>query len=91
MESSRPRSAVKPGRRARGIMAGTLGLFVAGLLAIWWHLANDEPNLTVPNPVMPSPNAFDNYVAAGRGIVSTKLIDDAMTPNTRARPLPEAA
>jgi len=76
MQSSRPRSASRSGRRSVRIMAGITGLCIVGLVGLWWHLAGGEPVLVVPNPVMPSPNAFDCYTAAGRGVVNTKQIDD---------------
>ena len=78
MQSSRPRSASRSGRRSVRIMAGITGLCIVGLVGLWWHLAGGEPVLVVPNPVMPSPNAFDCYTAAGRGVVNTKQIDDAL-------------
>ena len=80
MESSRPRSAVGFGRRTARIMIGITGFFVVGLLAVWWHLASDGPAVVVPQPVMPSPNAFDFYTAAGQGILNSKQIDDANDP-----------
>jgi hypothetical protein len=80
MESSRPRSAVGSGRRTARIMIGITGIFVVGLLALWWHLASDDPAVVVPHPVMPSPNAFDFYTAAGQGILNSKQIDDASDP-----------
>jgi hypothetical protein len=69
------------GRRTMRIMAGITGLFVVGLLALWWRLAGDEPVVAVPYPVMPNLNAFDFYTAAGRGLINTKVLDDALAPN----------
>ncbi len=86
MESSRSRTASKSSRRTMRIMAGILGLFVLGLATLWWHLTSDSPTLAVPYPVMPSPNAFDFYVAAGNGLVNIKQIDDAST-TTLPKPL----
>jgi len=70
----------------RRILAGIAGLCAVGVGAIWWHLIRDEPDLTVPNPVMPATNAFDYYVAAGRGTVNTKLITDALSANPKTPP-----
>jgi len=85
MHNAPPRSAAKP-RRARSILAGIIGMCALAGLAIAWHVANDAPDITVPNPIMPSPNAFDNYITAGRGIVSTKLIDDSLAYKPKTPP-----
>jgi hypothetical protein len=39
-------------------------LLVGGLIA-WWHYANEIPTYTPAAIVMPVPNAYDDYVAAG--------------------------
>jgi len=70
----------------RRILAGIAGLCAVGVGAIWWHLIRDEPDLTVPNPVMPATNAFDYYVAAGRGTVNTKVITDALSASPKTPP-----
>ena len=44
----------------------SLILLVAGSLFVWWRIANDNSVINIPNPVIPHPNAFDFYVAAGR-------------------------
>lgn len=75
METPRPKA--KKGRLLVRILAVLTGLFTVFLLGVWWHIANDNPEVVVPTPVMPGPNAFDFYVAAGKGIVNTKQIDNA--------------
>lgn len=82
MESSRSRPTARSGRRTARMMIGITGLFVAGLLALCWRMVSDNPVMAVPNPVMPSSNAFDFYAAAGNGIVNNKQIDDASDATT---------
>jgi hypothetical protein len=81
MPSREKQVVSRSGRRTTRIMAGITGLFIVGLLALWWRLASDEPVVAVPYPVMPNPNAFDFYSAAGRGVVNTKVLDDALALN----------
>ncbi len=81
VSSRRPDRSTK--RTAR-IMVGLIGLFVVGLLAVWWRLASDVPVVTIPNPVMPNPNAFDFYVAAGNA-VNTMQIDDINASKPRVQ------
>ena len=51
---------------------------VAGLIyaAIWINRVESVANLVVPTPVMPKPNAFDDFVAAGNEIVEPDQIVD---------------
>jgi len=46
----------------------------------WWRVVTDEAVVTIPNRGVPSPNAFDFYLAAGRSVSNTKQIDGALMP-----------
>ena len=43
----------------------------------WWINLNADPTAFLPTPTLPSPNAFDDFIAAGNAIVDEKGIDDA--------------
>ena len=45
----------------------SVGLFVALVLGVmyWWQQSNRLPDLAIPTPVMPNPNALDYFVKAG--------------------------
>ncbi len=45
------------------ISIGTFSLLLLGC-AWWWNAFNAMPQVTIPNPKMPSPNAFDIYAKA---------------------------
>ncbi|MCW3100052.1 MAG: hypothetical protein JWL77_5670 [Chthonomonadaceae bacterium] len=78
MENSRTHTAPDWKRCIARTMMGVIGLFIIFLLVAWWRLVSDEAVVTIPNPVMPSPNAFDFYAMAGRSLVNTKQIDAAI-------------
>jgi hypothetical protein len=66
------------GERARGrgalwalVILGGLVLFGAAGL----HSLNVDPNVSVPNPAMPSPNAFDYDLRAGQSLRDARSID----------------
>lgn len=59
------------------ISVGLIGLTLAGILGYWWSSAMRVPVVSIPTPVMPNPNAFDFYVAAGKAVVNDKQIGDA--------------
>jgi len=46
------------------------------LIGVRWMDATKPPLVTVSNPVMPNPNAYDDYVAAATGIVNSKQINE---------------
>lgn len=52
-------------------------IFVLGLL--WLRAMNSTPTIVIPTPTLPSPNAFDSYVAAGRAIVDENKVDYAIS------------
>jgi hypothetical protein len=58
---------------------GFLGLAGVGLLGIWWMTAMRTPVVTIPNPVLPKPNAFNFYVKAGNAVLGAKEIGEAVS------------
>lgn len=71
---------MKPKRRPRAALAllGTAGLGIAVLLIVWWRLASEDPAIKIPTPVLPNPNAYDLYVAAGGSVVRIKQVEQAI-------------
>ena len=51
--------------------------------AIWWEQNNILPDISIPNPVMPNPNALDFYVKAGDQLEAVQLpaTPTALRPN----------
>lgn len=52
-------------------------LFVLGVF--WLRAVNSGPPIVIPNPTLPSPNAFDFYVKAGNAIVDENKVDFAIS------------
>jgi len=53
--------------------------------AIWFINSNRMPEIKLPTPVMPSPNAYDYYTSAGNLIVDSKKIDEIVYEQTFSR------
>ncbi len=49
-----------------------------GLLALWWHWSHAVSDFTPPTPVLPTPNAHDTYVAAGKMLRHERKISFAV-------------
>lgn len=65
-------------KKALAVTGSPLAILVlVGLL--WAHNLNENPVVHVPTPVMPSPNAFDDYVAAGNSLRDEEKISLAIT------------
>ena len=45
------------------------------LTTAWWQAINRAPDIKVPTPVMPVPNAHDDFVAASQAIVNGSKVD----------------
>ncbi|MCW3054954.1 MAG: hypothetical protein JWN14_4124 [Chthonomonadales bacterium] len=80
VENRSSRLKHRASRRKVLIGLGVGGLVIVGLISWRWTVTMKAPVLTIPNPVMPNPNAYDFYVTAGKGIVNQKLIDDSNRP-----------
>ena len=66
-----------------------LGLLVIGVgLGVWSHGRDRTPAVSIPDPILPSPNAYDYYVKAGNAITGDAIISPS-TPHPP--PLPTAA
>ena len=66
-------------RRTALVSLSLIGAMFVGLIGLWWTAAMKTPVVTIPNPVMPNPNAFDTYVAASNAIVGDKQIGTAVS------------
>ncbi|MCW3100049.1 MAG: hypothetical protein JWL77_5667 [Chthonomonadaceae bacterium] len=77
MQDSRSRSGVNSGGRMVLISLTLILLMGVGLVGLWWTAAMRTPTVTIPNPILPKPNAFDFYVAASNAIVNDKQVGDA--------------
>ena len=75
-------SATPPStRRTKRIFGGLIGLFVTGLLLVWWRIAGDDSAVMIPTPSMPSPNGYDTYWAAEHALVGANQIDNVGNPS----------
>ncbi|MCW3054957.1 MAG: hypothetical protein JWN14_4127 [Chthonomonadales bacterium] len=75
---NRPTRFTNGSRLRTGLMGiGVLVVAGIGVISIWWANAMRTPVVTIPNPILPQPNAFDFYVKAGNTIVNDKQIGDA--------------
>lgn len=52
---------------------------LAALLGVFFHVRDADPVVSIPTPRLPSPNAFDFYVAAGNAVVDDKKIGFAVS------------
>ena len=62
------------------LLAWSVAAIVAlcvGVSLLWNHI-EANPNVTVPTPVMPRPNAFDDFLAAGNALKDDKKISAAI-------------
>jgi hypothetical protein len=65
---------MKPQRKITGsekklfLLTGIALVFIVGFGA-WWQYVNAIPDVEIPTPKMPSPNAYDFYVKAGKAII----------------------
>ena len=72
---------------------GLVSLSLVALLGVWWHTTHENPRITIPSPVMPTPNAFDFYVKAGNAVVGERQLWEAFDtrPATRYSLIQEKA
>ena len=71
----------KPWTRGEKVLLGVIIAVVAvlGGGGRWWHELNVPPVAHVPNPTLPSPNAFDYFVHAGAQMKDEKATGDALS------------
>jgi len=55
------------------------GVCAAALLTVWWYTTHTNPSVTIPNPVLPTPNAFDFYVRAANAITEKRNLEAAVS------------
>ena len=61
-------------RAPRFIILGFV-LLIGGVAAAFWIYLNKDPVVSIPTPRLPSPNAFDDFVAAGDLVVKSPVMD----------------
>ena len=68
------------GREKKGCMMTCCGSgLVVLLLGVgWWNIANNLPEINIPSPKMPSPNAFDFFVKASKQIENENQVGLAL-------------
>lgn len=70
------------------LLTGVCGVLLLGA-PLWWRAQSRDPVLTIPTPVMPSPNAFDYYVRAGNAVTESNAIGYALMSPRPASQLPK--
>lgn len=73
MEKRKPKVAWSHWDR---ILIGAIGLIVALsiIVALWFHQLDINPQVSVPTPTLPKPNAYDYYMAAGNSLIDHRKI-----------------
>lgn len=63
-------------KRLKRILLRSLIVFTVAFIAlgIFWYVANIPPDVHIPSPRMPSPNALDCYTAASKMVVEEEMI-----------------
>lgn len=51
---------------------------------MWWGSIETTPTVSIPTPVLPSPNAYDYYVAAANALVDVKETANAIETGEKA-------
>src|SRR5690349_6406407 len=76
--------------KTRGMTGKKAALGIVCLLAIlgwfgysWWQTLNEVPKVSIPTPMMPSPNARDYYIKAGNALVDSDKIGSALPSRRR--------
>ena len=103
MSDSASRKALSLRHKAlRAVGLSLLVFFVVIALSgvAWWQWIHAVPNVSIPAPILPSPNAYDEYVAASTMVTGASDIGAAVskdpsastyTPEARARLLEQNA
>ena len=83
-------SYVFVGTRRRALMSALVGGALAFSGFCWWRVEGDNPNISVPMPTLPSPNAFDIYVKAGEAVRDISKIDSAVQSSHASKAIKQA-
>ena len=67
-------------KKTKWVLAGGMALCVVGGFG-YLKVVNRLPDVQIPTPTMPSPNAFDYFVKAGKAIKDDKAIGNAVSTN----------
>jgi hypothetical protein len=79
METGKRRTAW--GRSERGLLLACGVLFaLAVALTLRWRMGAADPQITIPEPALPNPNAFSFFRAAGEAMVREREIGEALSP-----------
>lgn len=78
MERVQGRKPWTTGKKILLILAIAAGVFV-GMVYNWYRVANITPEIAIPMPTMPSPNAHDYFVRAGNMVQQEKDVGNALS------------
>lgn len=69
------RDKKKRGEVGKKLFLGFLSVvaLVALFGALWWNTLNAEPEVRIPTPALPSPNAFTYYLQAGNALTTVTV------------------
>lgn len=81
-QMKRSRRALWERGEKRLIIVCAVFVVVFGALGLRWHQATAEPRVSLPEPTLPSPNAYAFFVAAGNAIARHKAIDNVTRPGS---------
>lgn len=69
----------------RLIGAAVIVVIIFGAVALWFASVSSLPAVKIPTPVMPSPNAYDYYEAAGKAVKDGELLRYASDDRPRPK------
>jgi len=75
-----PRKRTPWSRGDRLLMIVLALVLTAAGLGVWFQGRDRMPAITVPTPVLPSPNAYDLYVKAGNSVTGANLVSPVHQP-----------
>ena len=77
-ENTRSQAGWSTGKKILAVLGITAALFTF-MIYSWYRAANLDPQVVVPMPKLPTPNAHDVFVRAGNALVEEKAISEAMS------------
>jgi hypothetical protein len=69
----------RPGAHTGKLIAGALAALLVILVVFWWTSAQELPTVSIPNPVLPIPNAFITFDTAGTQLQDNSKIGYAVS------------